>query len=106
MENALTQTMQAMADPTRRAILQMLNEGDMTAGEIASRFAISAPSVSHHLSVLKAADLVAAQRSGQKIIYRLNTTVVQEMLQQIMQIFAVGGSALPASDSDTEARDA
>lgn len=104
MENALTRTMQAMADPTRRAILRMLNAGDMTAGEIAARFAISAPSVSHHLSVLKAADLVAAQRSGQKIIYRLNTTVVQEMLQQMMQIFAVGGSA-PAAN-DTEMHDA
>lgn len=67
-------TLQAMADPTRRAILQMLNAGDLTAGEIAARFAISAPSVSHHLSVLRAADLVATQRSGQKIIYRLNTT--------------------------------
>ena len=101
MENALTQTLQAMADPTRRAILQMLSAGDLTAGEIAARFAISAPSVSHHLSVLKAADLVAAQRSGQKIIYRLNTTVVHEVLQQMMQIFAVGGSAPALSDTET-----
>ncbi|WP_129630043.1 autorepressor SdpR family transcription factor [Candidatus Oscillochloris fontis] len=91
MQNALTQTMQALADPTRRAILQMLNDGDMTAGEIAARFAITAPSVSHHLNVLKAAELVLTQRQGQKIIYRLNTTVVQEMLQQMMQIFRVGG---------------
>jgi ArsR family transcriptional regulator, arsenate/arsenite/antimonite-responsive transcriptional repressor len=104
MENALTQTMQAMADPTRRAILQMLNAGDMTAGEIAARFAISAPSVSHHLNVLKAAELVAAQRSGQRIIYRLNTTVAQEMIQQIMQIFSVGGSA--SIGDDTENHDA
>jgi DNA-binding transcriptional ArsR family regulator len=104
MENALTQTMQAMSDPTRRAILQMLNEGDMTAGEIAARFAISAPSVSHHLNVLKAAELVAAQRSGQKIIYRLNTTVVQEMLQQIMQLFGVGGTApSPTSKENPDA---
>lgn len=101
MENALTQTLQAMADPTRRAILQMLNAGDLTAGEIAARFAISAPSVSHHLSVLKAADLVASQRSGQKIIYRLNTTVVHEVLQQMMQLFAVGGSAPAANDTET-----
>lgn len=101
MENALTQTLQAMADPTRRAILQMLNAGDLTAGEIAARFAISAPSVSHHLSVLKAADLVAAQRSGQKIIYRLNTTVVHEVLQQMMQLFAVGGSAPATNDTET-----
>lgn len=90
-----------MADPTRRAILQMLNASDMTAGEIAARFAISAPSVSHHLNVLKAVDLVAAQRRGQQIIYRLNTTVVQEMLQQMMQIFAVGGNAPALSDTET-----
>ncbi|NTV63500.1 MAG: winged helix-turn-helix transcriptional regulator [Oscillochloris sp.] len=100
----MSQTMQAMADPTRRAILQMLNEGDMTAGEIAARFAISAPSVSHHLNVLKATELVAAQRNGQKIIYRLNTTVVQEMIQQIMQLFSVGGR--PSAAHDTEASDA
>jgi ArsR family transcriptional regulator len=103
MENALTQTLQAMSDPTRRAILQMLNEGDMTAGDIAARFAISAPSVSHHLNVLKSTELVASQRSGQKIIYRLNTTVVQEMIQEIMQIFSVGGatpSPQPTEESD------
>jgi DNA-binding transcriptional ArsR family regulator len=104
MENALSQTMQAMSDPTRRAILQMLNEGDLTAGEIAARFAISAPSVSHHLNVLKAAELVASQRNGQKIIYRLNTTVVQEMLQQIMQLFGVGG--VTPSPHSTEESDA
>jgi ArsR family transcriptional regulator len=60
--------------------------------------------VSHHLNVLKAADLVASQRSGQKIIYRLNTTVVQEMLQQIMQLFGVGGAT--PHQSDTEVPDA
>lgn len=100
MENALTKTMQAMADPTRRSILQMLNDSDMTAGDIAARFAISAPSVSHHLNVLKAAELIVAQRSGQKIIYRLNTTVVQEMIQQIMHIFSIGGTMPPANDTE------
>ncbi|NTW02180.1 MAG: autorepressor SdpR family transcription factor [Oscillochloris sp.] len=100
MENALTKTMQAMADPTRRSILQMLNDSDMTAGDIAARFAISAPSVSHHLNVLKAAELIVAQRSGQKIIYRLNTTVVQEMIQQIMHIFSIGGTKSPANDTE------
>lgn len=95
METPLTRSIQALADPTRRAILQMLNGGDLTAGEIAARFHISAPSVSHHLGVLKNAGLVVAQRSGQKIIYRLNATVVQELLQQLMDLFQVG--AAPAS---------
>ena len=92
MELSLTRSLQALADPTRRAILQMLNERDMTAGEIAARFSISAPSVSHHLSVLKNADLVRAERNGQTIGYSLNTTVVQEFLQELLQIFDVGGN--------------
>jgi DNA-binding transcriptional ArsR family regulator len=90
MELSLSRTLQALTDPTRRAILQMLNERDMTAGEIGARFTISAPSISHHLSVLKHAELVRAERSGQTIIYSLNSTVVQEFLQQLMQFFNVG----------------
>lgn len=90
MELSLTRSLRALADPTRRAILQMLNERDMTAGEIAARFAISAPSVSHHLNVLKNADLVRAERDGQTIVYSLNTTVIQEFLQELMQLFNVG----------------
>jgi ArsR family transcriptional regulator len=96
MENQLTRSMQALADPTRRAILEMLQAGDLTAGEIAARFQISGPSVSHHLSVLKNAELVLAQRSGQKIIYRLNATVLQELLQQLMGLFRVGERASAA----------
>ena len=91
MELSPTRAFQALADPTRRAILQMLNQRDMTAGEISACFAISAPSVSHHLSVLKNADLVLAKRNGQTIVYSLNTTVVQEFLQELMQLFKVGG---------------
>ncbi|MCU0492015.1 MAG: autorepressor SdpR family transcription factor [Chloroflexaceae bacterium] len=90
MDNALTKTMQALADPTRRAILDMLNNGDLSAGEIAARFPISAPSISHHLNVLKGAELVSSRREGQNIIYSLNATVVQEVMQQLMQLFRVG----------------
>ncbi len=90
MELSLTRSLRALADPTRRAILQMLSARDMTAGEIAARFAISAPSVSHHLNVLKNADLVRAERNGQTIVYSLNATVVQEFLQELMQLFKVG----------------
>jgi DNA-binding transcriptional ArsR family regulator len=90
MELSLNRTLQALADPTRRAILQMLNERDMTAGEIGARFAISAPSVSHHLSVLKQAELVRSERNGQTIVYSLNSTVVQDFLQQLLHFFNVG----------------
>ncbi|RMD79873.1 MAG: ArsR family transcriptional regulator [Chloroflexi bacterium] len=99
MEQAITRTLHALSDPTRRAILQMLNERDMTAGEIAARFAISAPSVSHHLSVLKAADLVTAERHGQHMIYRLNATVLQEVLSLLMDLFKVG------ADADTQRKE-
>ena len=93
MDLSLNRTLAALADPTRRAILQMLNERDMTAGEIGSRFQISAPSVSHHLNVLKQAELVRSERNGQTIVYSLNSTVVQEFLQQLLQFFNVGGTS-------------
>lgn len=60
----------------------------MTAGQIASRFpALSLPSLSHHFSILKQANLVTSERKGQKIIYSLNTTVFYEVLNNIMEIF-------------------
>lgn len=77
----------ALADPTRRRILELLAERDRTAGEIASQFSIAFPSVSHHLRVLKEADLVTAEREGQSIRYRLNTTVSQDLLRYLMRVF-------------------
>jgi DNA-binding transcriptional ArsR family regulator len=68
----------------------MLGECDMTAGDIAAQFAISAPSVSHHLNVLKQAGLIQSQRNGQTLVYSLNTTVVQEFVQEVMQFFNIG----------------
>lgn len=70
----------ALSDPTRRKILQLLKEKDLTAGEIADSFHISKPSISHHLNLLKQANLVIDERQGQNIIYSLNTTVFQELL--------------------------
>jgi len=78
----------AMADPTRRQILRMLGKGEMPAGRIAERFEMSAPSVSHHLAVLKGADLIEARREGQQIVYSLNTTVVQDLMTVLMDLFS------------------
>ena len=61
----------ALADPTRREILQILKRGERSAGEIASRFPVSAPSISRHLAILKGADLILERREGNRIIYRL-----------------------------------
>lgn len=75
----------ALNDPTRREILQLLQERDMTAGEIVERFKISGPSISHHLDLLKQAKLVIAEKEGQYIYYSLNTTVVDEIMKWLLQ---------------------
>jgi DNA-binding transcriptional ArsR family regulator len=82
--------MRALADPTRREILKALRGGDLTAGEIAARFPMTAASVSHHLSVLKEAGLVKSERNGRNLIYSLETTVFQEFLQEMMELLGTG----------------
>ena len=69
----------ALNDQTRREILELLQEKDLTAGEIAQHFTISKPSISHHLDLLKQAGLVASVKEGQFVYYSLNTTVVDEI---------------------------
>jgi len=76
----------ALSDPTRRKILQLLKENDLTAGEISDYFNISKPSISHHLNILKQADLVMDERRGQNIIYSLNTTVFQEVMSFFLNL--------------------
>lgn len=79
-------TFKALADPTRRKILRLLRERDMTAGEIAEQFNISKPSISHHLNILKQSRLVIDERQGQFIYYSLNMTVFQEMMGWFSEI--------------------
>lgn len=78
----------ALNDATRREILEMLKEKDMTAGDIADQFSMSKPSISHHLDLLKQAELVTAVKEGQYIFYSLNTTVIDEVLTWVMQFSA------------------
>src|SRR5262245_2632459 len=80
----------ALADPTRREILKLLRRGEMTAGELAERFAMTKPSMSHHFAVLKQADLITARREGQQIYYALNTTVVEDLMAIIWGLFGDG----------------
>ena len=75
----------ALNDQTRRDILELLQKGDMTAGEIADQFHISKPSISHHLDLLKQAGLVEASKQGQFIYYSLNTTVVDELIKWVLK---------------------
>jgi len=74
----------ALNDETRRQILELLREKDLSAGEIAEHFQISKPSISHHLEILKNADLISQKKKGQFIIYSLNTTVFEEVLSWIL----------------------
>jgi ArsR family transcriptional regulator len=76
----------ALNDPTRREILELLKEKDLTAGEIADQFSISKPSISHHLDLLRQAGLVVSVKEGQFVYYSLNTTVMDEMLKWLMQL--------------------
>jgi DNA-binding transcriptional ArsR family regulator len=88
---SINKTFQALSDPTRREILKMLQAKDLTAGEIADHFNISKPSVSHHLNVLKNADLVQDERHGQFIYYSLNTTVMDEVMAWFAAFMQRGG---------------
>jgi ArsR family transcriptional regulator len=77
----------ALADPNRRKILKLLKEGSKNAGEIADEFSITKGSLSHHFNVLKAADLVRAERRGQNIVYSLNTTVFEDVTTLLLDLF-------------------
>jgi ArsR family transcriptional regulator, arsenate/arsenite/antimonite-responsive transcriptional repressor len=76
----LNETFKALSDKTRRQILKLLHEQDLTAGEIADQFDMTKPSISHHLNLLKQADLISDRRQGQNIVYSLNTSVFEEIM--------------------------
>ena len=76
----------ALADPTRRKILELLKRQDMNAGEIAAEFNMTKPSISNHLSILKQADLVDSEKNGQNVVYSLKTSVLEDMLNIISNL--------------------
>ena len=76
----------ALNDATRRQILELLKEQDLTAGEISEEFEMSKPSISHHLDILKQAGLVTGVRNGQYIEYSINTTILEDVLSWIIKI--------------------
>ena len=77
----------ALADPTRRRILELLREREMTAGELAEHFALAKPTMSGHFAVLREAGLVDAQKAGTTITYRLNLSVLEEAMMALMDGF-------------------
>lgn len=76
----------ALNDATRREILELLKDRDMTAGEIADHFAFGKPTISHHLDLLRQAGLVTSWKDGQFVYYSLNTTVVEELMRWLMTL--------------------
>lgn len=88
----INKVFKAISDPTRRKILKLLGNKDMTAGEIAEQFTISKPSISHHLGILKQADLVQDDKRGQFIYYSLNSTVFQDLIRWFHDLLEVDRS--------------
>jgi len=79
----------ALSDPTRHKILELLKKRDLSAGQIGKHFAITAPSLSHHLGILKQADLIASRREGQEIIYSLNLSVFEDLAEKLIKFFNI-----------------
>lgn len=83
---SIQNTMRALADPTRREILNLLKSGRRSAGEIVEHFEVTAAAISRHLSILKDADLIFDSREGKFIYYELNTSVLEEILLWISEL--------------------
>ena len=90
----------ALSDPTRRRILELLRDGDKTAGELAEHFDMSKPSLSHHLATLRSAGLVSDERHGQNIVYSLNTTVLPDLIGWFMGFASPNQDEAPKKESE------
>ncbi|KFI06597.1 autorepressor SdpR family transcription factor [Massilia sp. BSC265] len=86
MAGPLNDVFKAIADPTRREILRLLRHEEMSAGDVAARFDMTKPTMSHHFAVLKAAGLITSRREGQTIWYALDTTVLEDVLAWSMDM--------------------
>jgi Predicted transcriptional regulators len=82
----IRESFKALSDDYRRQILELLKSGPMTAGEICAHFDLTGATVSHHLSLLKHADLVRIRKDGKYIFYELNATVFEEVIAWIMTL--------------------
>jgi ArsR family transcriptional regulator, repressor of sdpIR and other operons len=93
----MNKVFRALADPTRRGVLQLLRRRPMTAGELSAQFAVSKPTMSAHFAVLREADLIDAHKHGTTITYRLKLSVLEDALLGFSQAFGIGvGNAPPA----------
>src|SRR5258708_36505346 len=88
----MSEVYKALADPTRRRILELLREREMSAGELAAHFQLAKPTLSGHFAVLREAGLVTPEKTGTTIIYRLNVSVLEEALMALMDAFKFQGA--------------
>ncbi|MDN3491729.1 autorepressor SdpR family transcription factor [Winogradskyella bathintestinalis] len=84
--NQMNSLFKALNDATRRQIVELLKDKDMNAGEIAEQFNISKPSISHHLDLLKRADLITSEKKGQFVEYSLNTSILEDLINWILTL--------------------
>jgi DNA-binding transcriptional ArsR family regulator len=97
----MNKVFKALADPTRRRVLELLRRQPMAAGELSDQFPFSKPTMSAHFAVLKEADLVEAHKDGKPVIYRLKLSVLEDALLGFAKTFRVGGES-PDTDSQEE----
>jgi len=96
----MSNVLKALADPTRRRILHLLREREMSAGDIAAQFEVTKPTMSGHFAVLKEAGLVDVTRQGTSLIYRLNTSVLEDALTALMDGFGFNRSGVEPTNED------
>ncbi len=89
----MTRVFKALSDPTRRRVLQLLRTGPRSAGELSDHFDVSKPTMSAHFSVLQDADLIAAEKRGRTILYRLKLSVLEDALLSFAQTVGLGSPA-------------
>ena len=95
----MNKVFKALADPTRRKVLELLRQRPMTAGELSDHFEVSKPTMSAHFVVLREADLIDASKQGTTITYRLKLSVLEEALLGFSQVFGIGAAA-PTDQTD------
>ena len=98
----MSSVFKALADPTRRKVLELLRRRPMTAGELCEHFPVSRPTMSAHFNVLREADLIDAQKQGKTIIYRLRLSVLEDALLGFSRLFGIGATATTSHSTSEE----
>ena len=91
----------ALADPTRRRLLKLLQGGSRSAGELAAQVEVGKATLSHHFAVLKAADLVRCERRGQRLVYSLNTSIVEDAAILLSDLLGLGRTTRRSDHDDS-----